>query len=152
MVLPQDLILQREGMLLIDEVSEVDGKHAVAKVYHQQPGLFSDASGAVPAWVGIEYMAQTASLMHGYVRRQQGKEPGIAFLLGTRKYLSHCDRFTAGQTVLVKAAVQMFDEQAGLCMIDCQIVSEQGDLLAQASLKAIQPEDHNEFLKGLQLI
>ena len=48
-----------------------------------EAGLFVE-DGQVPAWVGIEYMAQAIAAWAGCRARAAGKPPQLGFLLGSR--------------------------------------------------------------------
>ena len=100
--------------------------------------LFADGEGKIPAWVGLEYMAQAISAYAGIIARQNGEEPSIGFLLGTRRYDTHVDSFTPGQQLRVNVR-EVFRDENNLVLFDCDIHAGE-DLLASAQVKAIQPK------------
>ena len=53
-----ELIPHARGMLLLEAVLEHSPEHAVCSVKPTASELFQDAAGRVPAWVGLEYLAQ----------------------------------------------------------------------------------------------
>ncbi len=62
--------------------------------------LFNAESQTVPAYVGIEFMAQSVAAWSLHTMRwKNGTTPPIGFLLGSRRYKSLCDEFTQGQTL-----------------------------------------------------
>ena len=74
----------RGAMRLIDRLIEAGEEHAVAEVDVPDEGLFV-RDGSVPAWVGIEYMAQTIAAWAGARALRTGGSPKLGFLLGSRR-------------------------------------------------------------------
>ncbi len=70
-------------MALIDELAEVnvDWARCRAVVRADNPFLVGDR---LPAWILIEYMAQSVAVLAGYARASQGGEPRHGLLLGCR--------------------------------------------------------------------
>lgn len=64
---------------------------------------FCDAAGSVPAWVGLEYMAQCIAAHGGLRARAAGDPVTIGFLLGGRSIALHTPEFPRGQTLEVEA-------------------------------------------------
>ncbi len=85
-------------MLLLDEVLEFGPEHVACRLGIRRDTLFCDAMRGVPAWVGIEYMAQTAGVYSGVNDRLAGREPAVCLLLGARTYKSHVPYFEIGST------------------------------------------------------
>jgi predicted hotdog family 3-hydroxylacyl-ACP dehydratase len=84
MQLPTDIdayIPHRGAMRLIDRVLEVDARVRRGRGRRADDGLFV-RDGRVPAWIGIEYMAQ-ASRPGPAPARAEGARRAIGFLLGT---------------------------------------------------------------------
>jgi predicted hotdog family 3-hydroxylacyl-ACP dehydratase len=143
-----DLLPHRPPMLLIDKVLAWDDSYLEAIVEHTSPNIFTDANGNVPAWVGIEYMAQAVGAWVGIQSLEKGGSVRIGFLLGTHKYLSFCDHFSEAETLLVRVDKLMLD-QDNLGLFDCSISSDK--VLAKAQIKAIQPPNVDNLLKEQQL-
>lgn len=135
----QDLVLHRPPMLLLESIVAWDKLSIEALVNPADSWLFGDGEGAIPSWVGIEYMAQTISAFAGIEALERGEAPSIGFLLGTRKYRAHVASFAPGQKLRVKARELLRDE-TNLALFDCQIFAGE-QLLASAEVKAIQPRD-----------
>ena len=55
----------------------------------------------VPAWAGVEYMAQTIAAHAGVEARARGEPPAIGFLLGTRAYSTSVEKFPNGSKLTV---------------------------------------------------
>ncbi len=127
-----DLIPHREPMLLIDRVVQVAADAATAEVLiHPQASFFQPGLG-VPAWIGLEYMGQTAALIAGYQLQQGLTRPHLGFLLGTRQYAMHTTWFRDGDRLLVECQQAVVTGEH-LAQFQCTI-SRAGDTLASAKL------------------
>ena len=62
----RSMIPHREPTLLINQLVEVDQKHSKASVIIDQETPFFESGKGVPAWIGLEYMGQTAALIAGH--------------------------------------------------------------------------------------
>lgn len=133
-----DAYLPQQGaMRLLDRVLAVDDEHAVAEVDVPVDGLFVH-DGAVGAWVGIEYMAQTVAAWAGARARRAGGGPRIGYLLGCRRYEAQCARFAAGTTLRIEVRSELIGSN-GLGQFDCRITTAQGMLAAHARLSVFEP-------------
>lgn len=143
-----ELLPQSGPMMLLDAVLEAGEHHIICTLTVRDDGLFSTADGRVPAWVGIEYMAQTIAAYSGYHRKRRGEPVDLGFLLGTRYYQCSVPAFPRRARLEVRADKDM-DGLNGLSIFACRI---QGDNIeATASLNVFLPEDARTFLaaKGL---
>ncbi|SEF60483.1 ApeP family dehydratase [Marinobacterium lutimaris] len=141
-----DEIVPQSGTmsLLSDLVDHGDG-WIETSVAIESCSLFCTEKG-VPAWVGIEYMAQTIGAHAGLQERLSGREPAIGFLVGTRRYSAETSLFSVGQQLSVYAE-HSFTADNGLMVFDCRI-AEAGRLLAEASLNVYQPDDVTAYVSG----
>ena len=127
-----DLIPHREPMLLIDRVVQVAADSAAAEVHiHPQASFFQSGMG-VPAWIGLEYMGQTAALIAGYQLQQGLTRPHLGFLLGTRQYVMNTTWFQDGDSLLVECQ-QAAVTGEHLAQFQCTI-RRADDILATAKL------------------
>lgn len=127
-----DLIPHREPMLLIDKVVQVAADSSAAEVHIHPGASFYQPGLGVPAWIGLEYMGQTAALIAGYQLRQGLTRPHLGFLLGTRQYVMNTDWFRDGDRLLVECTqVAITGEQ--LAQFQCT-VSRAAEVLATAKL------------------
>jgi predicted hotdog family 3-hydroxylacyl-ACP dehydratase len=131
-----ELLPHRPPMILIDEIVSYDDASVVAAVTVREASLFGEAAG-VPAYVGLEYMAQTCGAHVGALARDRGEPPRVGFLLGTRQYHAHVAWFRLGERLIVSAKVIYHDDQMGA--FDCRIDVE-GQLVAAAQLNVYQPD------------
>lgn len=146
---PAELLPHRSGMSFLDTVRYVENLRAGASVNHLKISLLSNKEGRTPAWVGIEYMAQTVALVGGFRCKHQGKKPQIGFLLGTRHYHSDIEYFELGQTVDIDVEADIYDEDTGMAAFKCQI-STSGTCVAEATIKAVQPHNVASVLASLE--
>jgi predicted hotdog family 3-hydroxylacyl-ACP dehydratase len=140
------LIPHRGAMRLLDRVLQVDDEQVVAEVDVPFDGLFV-RDGAVPSWVGIEYMAQAVAAWAGARARKQGGVPHAGLLLGTRRYEAHCDGFASGARLRIEAHCELIGAN-GLGQFDCRITLD-GRELAASRISVLDPPDGAEaLLKG----
>jgi predicted hotdog family 3-hydroxylacyl-ACP dehydratase len=111
----------RRGLLLIDQVLAADDDSAVCELTVRD-GLFADTDAAVvPAWVGIEYMAQAIAAWAGVRHARHGSQPRPGFLLGSRRYTAHVSAFPLGQRLRVTVTCELLGEN-GLGMFECAVL------------------------------
>jgi len=93
--------------LLLDRVLAHDAATTVCAVDPAASVLYFNADRRVPAYVGLEYMAQTIAAHGGLLHRSQaggsaaGPRPG--FFLGSRRIVFGVDCFEGGQLLEVAA-------------------------------------------------
>lgn len=123
-------------MRLLDRVLSVDADVAVAEVDVPFDGLFV-SGGEVPAWVGIEYMAQTVAAWAGGRARGEEQAPRPGLLLGTRRFEAACAGFPSGARLRIEARCELIGGN-GLGQFDCRIEME-GRQVAAARLTVLDP-------------
>lgn len=142
----EELLVQRYEMLLLDSLYDFGPDHvevgATVTVAHP---LVDDSRG-MPAWVGIELMAQAVCVFSGLELRAQGLPPRIGLLLGARAYEARVPFFATGAQLRVRAVLALRDA-SGLGVFDCTI-SEREELLARGQVKGYMPENIDEFLES----
>ncbi|PWC20020.1 3-hydroxy-fatty acyl-ACP dehydratase [Brenneria roseae subsp. roseae] len=134
-------------MVLVDEVIHVDDEHAHCRVMVKSDSIlapFLDEKGHLPAWFGIEIIAQTIGVWSGWHRRRQGdhqnhdKKPRPGMLLGGRGYRCKQDVFPEGSRLDIYVTLLMRDEKIG--SFDGEIVID-GEKYATGRLNTYQPDD-----------
>ncbi len=140
-----DLLPHRGKMILLDRIESWGEDYLKAAVLHRADNLFSDPDGNVPAWVGIEYMAQAISALAGIHALQKGQPVRIGLLLGTRKYTSRVASFQRNEKLIIHVE-QIFIAENHLGAFDCTIHSDR--LIAEAQIKAIQPNNIEDIIKS----
>ena len=78
----EQVVPHRGRMLFVDELLESDVDAVVVSAEVRPDNLFADERG-VPAWVGIEYMAQAIAAWAGCRALARGEPARIGFLLPT---------------------------------------------------------------------
>ena len=126
-------------MRLLDELHDHGPEHVTCGVTIHADTMFCDGVHGVPAWVGLEYMAQTACAFSGVEEVRAGLKPSIGLLLGTRSYQCSAEWFPLGATLHIRADLLMRDEN-DLVAFACTI-HEKDRLLARGDLKAYRPRD-----------
>ena len=144
------LLPHRPPMLLLNRVIAVDNKKSEAEVIITADSPFFIADKGVPAWIGIEYMGQTAALIAGYQQQKQPKkELQLGFLLGTRRYSAHVDWFFSGKPLYIYCEEEAIVGDS-LATFSCRIEADQ--VLAQANLtvyrKAIGEKKNSQSTGG----
>jgi predicted hotdog family 3-hydroxylacyl-ACP dehydratase len=146
--LPEEVVPHAGAMVFPTRVLAHDRARTVCAVAIDRQSLFVESDGGVPAWVGIEYMAQCIAAHAGLVARADGNEPRIGFLLGSRRVVFHCDRFEPG-TILRASAERTWGGEDGMVSFECQLEdSHSGALLAEARLNCYLPPE-GEGLGGI---
>ena len=131
----------RGPMSLLDTVAHCDDDGIEALVRVPATGLFNGDDG-VPAWVGIEYMAQAVAAWSGARARSGGGSPKIGYLLGSRRYEAAVPAFEVGAELRVLAQCELMGEN-GLGMFDCRIELD-GRVVASGRLSVFEPPENQE--------
>jgi predicted hotdog family 3-hydroxylacyl-ACP dehydratase len=129
----------RGALSLLDAVERCDDQSIVARVRVPADGLFGTADG-MPAWVGIEYMAQAVAAWSGARARAGGGSPKIGYLLGSRRYEAAVPAFAIGAELRVLGQCELMGDN-GLGMFDCRIECD-GRVLASGRLSVFEPPDN----------
>jgi predicted hotdog family 3-hydroxylacyl-ACP dehydratase len=133
-----DLIPHSGDMVWLDRIVDCDEQGLTAELVVRGDGLLSNGP-TVPAWAGIEYMAQTIAAYVG-VKAKQAKEPiRLGFLLGTRFYNSNVAAFKVGAMLTIR--VEKIIQDDGLGVFECRILGEGVDITA--NLNVYQPQLNN---------
>ncbi len=136
-----DLLPHDGKMVLLDKVVSYDADSMVAELVVRDDGLFGDGQ-YVPAWLGIEYMAQTVAAHGGMLRYLEGLPIHIGFLLGTRRFNSNVAELTVGSRLLVRVEHNVQDQ--GLAVFDC-VLEGQGVEMS-AKLNVYQPDSEQNLV------
>lgn len=140
----EQVIAHRGAMLLLDRVIDYDDERIAVALEVPHEGLFHSAAG-VPAWVGIEYMAQAVACWAGCMARLRGLSPPLGFLLGTRRYECITPHFERGLQLRVEAQREVMGDN-GLGVFACRIVAGAREL-ARANITVFEPPDATAYLQ-----
>jgi predicted hotdog family 3-hydroxylacyl-ACP dehydratase len=134
----QQVLPHAAPMILLDKFIEASAEHARASVTITADSLFyQSTTQSVPAYVGIEYMAQTIACFAGANELKQNSPVRVGYLIGCRKYSPLLSQFKLG-TELTISAKQIVSEPSGLGVFDCAIYC-QDQLIVNAKLNVFQP-------------
>ena len=139
----QELLPHRHDMLLADAVNYGPDYGQIILTIRPD-SFFCDGVEGVPAWVGIEYMAQAMAVYSGVQNRQAGEPLRIGLLIGTRRYDSELPVFAIG-TRLTATATLVSRESEFMYVFACEI-DDGHRVLARGDIKAYRPDDLHAFL------
>ena len=96
----RELVPQEPPMVFLDRVLAYEENSLTTETTVDRENPFCEDDG-MPAWVGIEYMAQSVAAYAGVQARLRGEPPMVGFLLGTRAYKCSVSRFPLGETLTI---------------------------------------------------
>lgn len=138
-----ELLPHAGDMILIDEVMEFDEEQIRTRINVRPGGLFNRTDGSLPAWVGIELMAQSVAAYAGCQARMKSEPIELGFLLGTRKFECNVDHFPAGCELRIHALRSLQDE-SGMGVFECHLSGP--GIQASARLNVYRPPQAAGYL------
>ena len=152
-------ILPHSGhMVLLDEILAYDHESLQASAHIGADHVLMQPDGTVPAWMGMEIMAQCIAALDGIHAHNGGESVRLGFLLGTRKLHLFADTLPVGCTLLAETRQSIRDSN-GFAVFDCSLritaapvgfrLPENG-LVAQAALNVFSPPDLDNYLAQTQ--
>jgi len=138
-----ELLPHSGRMVLLDDAIAAGEGWAEAGVRIGEDSLLYESGLGVPAWTGIELMAQTVAMYSGIQKKQAGEPVKIGFLLGTRRFEVMTDYFTLGDYIRIHVREEWQDGQ--MAVFDCRI--ENTACLATARINVYQPQDISTVIK-----
>lgn len=138
-----DLVPHSGKMSLLSRILGYGEGWLHAEVDISGESMFADERG-VPAWIGMEYMAQTIAAYAGLQERNKGGVPKIGLLLGSRNYSSSVDYFARGQTLRIEVELEIVAAN-GLNVFNCELTGN--ETRAVAVVNVFQPENAEKFLE-----
>lgn len=143
-----ELVPHRGDISLLDRVLGHGDSWLEARSVMTNHNLFLE-HGEVPAWVGVEYMAQAVAAWAGTQARANGRPVKVGFLLGSRRYESSVAGFPEGSTMRIRVDQEMTGDN-GLGVFNCRIDGRdpRGQAFsATARLNVYQPDEFDDVLK-----
>ncbi|AGE28655.1 MULTISPECIES: hotdog family protein [Pseudomonas] len=131
-----ELLPHAGDMILIDQVLSFDEEQIHTRLTVKPGGLFNRADGSLPAWVGIELMAQSVAAYAGCRARKNGEAVELGFLLGTRKFECNVDGFPAGAELTIHGLRSLEDDN-GMGVFECHLTGD--GIQASARLNVFRP-------------
>lgn len=139
-----ELVPHAGDMILLDVIERFDAQSLAARLTVKADGLFSQADGSLPAWVGVEIMAQAVAAYAGCQAREVGLPVELGFLLGTRSYQCNVEHFPAGAELEVRILCSLQDDN-GMGVFECHI--EGPGVRAEARLNVYRPPEMASYLQ-----
>jgi predicted hotdog family 3-hydroxylacyl-ACP dehydratase len=127
-------------MVLLDRVVHFEGNNLTTEMTVRNDGLFGNEK-EVPAWVGIEYMAQAVAAYAGIKSTLAGEPIKLGYLLGTRRYNSNVSTIAVGTTLTLHIKNIIQDDNLGV--FDCSILGDGTEI--SANLTVYQPPDNAQI-------
>ncbi|MCF8467122.1 MAG: hypothetical protein K9G33_06945 [Sneathiella sp.] len=131
----EDVLYHAPPMILIDRVNAYDEETVISCVEITDESPFVDA-GEVPAYVGIEYMAQSIAAYSGIKARNSGAPVKIGYLVSARNMTMACPGFKVGDRLEI--TVHLVYDETPMAVFDCTIRKDKA-LVAEARLNVYQP-------------
>ncbi len=144
----ENLLPHRGTMLLIDRIVEYADDAALAECRPKKTAWYADAAGQMPAWMGVELMAQTIAAHVAMKKKRAGLAAKPGALLGTRSYRSARPGFPPDMLLRITVR-ELFRDEGGLAAYDC-VIAAAAVPLATATLKVYEPQDFATFVQGGQ--
>ncbi|NWE12096.1 hotdog family protein [Pseudomonas yamanorum] len=138
-----ELLPHAGDMILIDQVLRFDEEQIHTRLTVKPGGLFNRADGSLPAWVGIELMAQSVAAYAGCRARQKGEAVELGFLLGTRKFECNVEHFPAGSELTIHGLRSLEDDN-GMGVFECHLTGD--GIRASARLNVFRPPQAANYL------
>ncbi|MCG4452320.1 hotdog family protein [Pseudomonas sp. MMS21-TM103] len=139
-----ELLPHAGDMILLDEVLRFAEDDVETRLTVRPGGLFNQDDGSLPAWVGIELMAQSVAAYAGCQARQIGVPVALGFLLGTRNFQCNVERFPAGSELHIQAQRSLQDDN-GMGVFECHLRGP--GIHAQARLNVFCPPQVASYLQ-----
>jgi predicted hotdog family 3-hydroxylacyl-ACP dehydratase len=144
---PIEAILPHRGtMLLIERVSAFSDAALTAHARVQSDAWYADAAGAMPAWIGIELMAQAIAAHVSLLAMRAGGSARPGVLLGSRSYAAQVPVFARGAALRIDVT-EVLRSTEGHGAYECTI-DHDGARCADAVIKVFQPSDFQTFIEG----
>ena len=127
----------RGTMLLLTAIIGRSADTFTASVSITPAAAFYVPGSGVPAYAGLEYMAQTIAAGDGSQRLDNYLLPEVGFLLGSRRYHAVQDYFKDGDCLIIR--VKNVFTAEGMAAFDCTIHVDDR-LCAEATLNVYRPQ------------
>jgi predicted hotdog family 3-hydroxylacyl-ACP dehydratase len=144
---PIEAVIPHRGtMLLIEAVTSFSEGALSARATVHADAWYANEDGAMPAWIGIEMMAQTIAAHVALLAMRGGGRARPGVLLGSRSYKALQPSFAGGAQLLIRAT-ELLRSEEGHGAYECTI--HHGDVCcAEAVIKVFQPPDFQSFIEG----
>ena len=136
----EKVIPHRGRMIFLTGIVDHTKDSTTCVVEVGEDALFREPGGLVPAWVGLEYMAQCIAAHGGLRARAPGEPVKIGFFVGSRRIDVHTEGFSPGQVLEVRANHLL--GESGFFSFACSLRDRKsGALLMEGNLNVFLSED-----------
>jgi len=141
---PVETLIPHSGeLVLLDHLLTVSEEGLTAALTVRADGLYNHGD-QVPAWVGMEYMAQGVAAFAGWHAWCEQRPVQLGFLLGSRRYNCSHEAFPVG-TVITVAVKPLLQDSSGMAVFECALSGD--GLRADARLNVFEPKDSDPYLQ-----
>lgn len=133
----------REPLLLVDCIVE-HSQESIVATHRVSESLWP--STGMPAYLGIEIIAQTIAALESARSKRADGRPVLGVLLGTRVYRSVSPAFATGETLTIKVVEKMADP-SGFGAFQGTIAGPDGRVLAEGLVKVYRPDDFWNYIR-----
>jgi predicted hotdog family 3-hydroxylacyl-ACP dehydratase len=131
-----EFVLHRKPMLFLDRLVDIGAEFATCEWCISDDFELVVPGRGVPAYAGVEYMAQCVAVHAGARARVLGFGPPFGLLLGTRYYKCSVSFFEPGVRYKTTCRELVRDSQ-GMGSFNCRILSD-GNSIAEANLTVFE--------------
>jgi len=132
----ETFILHRPPMLFLDRLVDIGARSATCEWRISDDFGLVVAGHGVPAYAGVEYMAQCVAVHAGARARARGFAPPLGYLLGTRHYKCSRTWFETGVTYQATCR-ELVRDSMGMGSFACRILLD-GESIAEANLAVLE--------------
>ncbi|WP_158972350.1 3-hydroxylacyl-ACP dehydratase [Paraglaciecola sp. L3A3] len=141
----EQIVPHDHPMILVDELVSYSASSACCSVkIHPESNFYNSEKKSVPAYVGLEYLAQTIAAYANALNIDDGGEVALGFLVSARNYVANVSEFKLG-TTLTTSVTKLFKEDNGLSVFDCTILHND-EVIVEAKINVYEPEDPSLYL------
>ncbi len=141
-----DLVPHAGPMVLIDEIVSFEAEGVHARATPRADGLFVASSWpSVPAWLGLEYLAQSIAAWSGFHEREARRSVKPGLLVGTRGFTSSTGQLPVGEQLDV-VAERVVAGKGAISVFEGRV--EGADVRQTTRIKVVLPEDIGPYLEG----
>lgn len=133
-----EFVKHREPMLLLDTVVGCEEERTVCEWRVDPDDSFVEPGRGVPAYVGVEFMAQCVAVHAGARARVVGLGPPLGFLLGTRHFMTSVTHFEVGETYRATCD-ELIRDASGMGSYECSVLHG-NTIVATARIAVLEKE------------
>lgn len=141
----EEVVPHDHPMILVEQLVSYSSDDASCLIQiRPDSNFYNSDKQSVPAYVGLEYLAQTIAAYANALKLEEGGEVALGFLVSARNYVATVSEFTLGME-LITSVTKLFKEDNGLSVFECSIACGT-DKLVEAKINVFEPDDPNLYL------